>query len=226
MRKDKEIAINLRKQGKSYREIKESLKIPLSTLSGWFADVDWSKDMARKLSEAGSHKSTVRLVELNKIRGQLLVRAYEDARKEAAEELKELRYNPLFIAGLMLYWGEGGKNPRTGAKFSNTDPELIKLYVFFLTQACRIPMEKIKLHILVYPDLEEKTCRAYWSRTSGVPWENFTKSVLIKGRHKTRRLTWGVCNVTVSSVYFKQKILEWLNLLPKELMNKAYYESI
>ncbi len=226
MRKDKENAIEMRRQGKSYREIRAALKVPLGTLSHWFGDIDWSKDIAKRLAKEIQADHTVRLLELNKIRGEHLKRAYEAARAEAAEELKVLKYNPLFIAGIMLYWGEGGKDPKDAVKFANTDAEMIAFYIQFLTKACRIPMGKIKGHVLYYPDLQENICRSYWSKTSGIPIENFTKSTLIKGRHQVRRLTWGVCIVTVSSFYFKQKVLEWIKLLPGELMNRAYYETL
>lgn len=43
MRQDKETAKNLRKLGKSYREIEEELGIPRSTLSDWFGSEEWSK---------------------------------------------------------------------------------------------------------------------------------------------------------------------------------------
>ena len=109
MRKDKEIAFNMRRSGKSYNEIRSALKIPRATLSGWFSKVDWSNDIAKKLAVAVQKQHTVRIIELDKIRGTHLKRAYEEAREEARTDLFELRYNPLFIAGLMLYWGEGDK---------------------------------------------------------------------------------------------------------------------
>ncbi len=226
MREDKEIATQLRKNGKSYREIRAQLKIPLATLSDWFSEIKWSKDIAKKLAETAQSQSIIRIVELNKIRGATLARVYKEARKEAAKELNELKYNPLFIAGLMLYWGEGTKNPKDGVKLTNTDPHMIRLYVFFLRRVCRIPLNKIKAHILIYPDLQENICRSYWSKMSGLPIGNFTKSVVIQGRHQKRRLNWGVCTITVSSFYFKEKMLEWLRLLPKELMDQTYYENI
>lgn len=113
MRKDKEIAIKLRKHGKSYRQIRDEMRIPLSTLSGWFRDADWSKGIARELVQKNLRESAVRIRELNAVRGSNLARVYEEARTEAREEFERLKYHPLFIAGLMLYWGEGGKVTRT-----------------------------------------------------------------------------------------------------------------
>ncbi|MDO8604295.1 MAG: hypothetical protein Q7K40_02760 [bacterium] len=227
MRKDKEIAFKMRKNGKSYNEIREALKIPKATLSGWFSEINWSKDIAKKLAASVQKQHTIRLIELDRIRGTHLKRAYEEAREEARKEMAELKYNPLFIAGLMLYWGEGDKSSiRNGVRIANTDPSLIKLYIFFLTRACKIPIERIKAHVLIYPDLDATKCIQYWAEASGLPESNFTKCTTIVGRHKTKRLGWGVCLVAVSSTYFKEKMLEWLKMFPSELMNKEYYESI
>ena len=226
MRKDKGNAMKLRRLGKSYREIHAALKIPKATLSDWFKELDWSGEIKNRLSSEMRAQHGARLIELNKVRGEHLKRAYGAARAEAEVELKALKYNPLFIAGVMLYWGEGGKSPRDGVKFTNTDAKMIAFYVEFLKKACQIPESRIKGHLLLYPDLEERTCRSYWSKISGIPQENFTKNTIIVGRHKTRRLNWGICMVTVSSFYFKQKVLKWMELLPKELLEPEYYANI
>lgn len=226
MRKDKETASEMRRAGKSYNEIHAALAIPKSTLSDWFGREEWSSAVRKKLAASTQEEHTIRLVELNKVRGAHLAKAYEAAREEAREEFATLKYDPLFISGIMLYWGEGAKDPKQGVKFTNSDPKMVNLYIAFLTRACRIPIEKIRAYVLIYPEIEEKTCRAYWVKMSGLPWENFTKSVVIAGRHATRRLGWGVCTVSVSSTYFKQKILEWIKLLPEELLKKEYYENM
>lgn len=216
----------MRKNGKSYNEIHTALKIPQATLSDWFSREEWSKAVRSQLVVSTREGNKIRLVALNKMRGESLERSYAQAREEATEELKTLKYDPLFISGVMLYWGEGAKDPKQGVKLVNSDPRMIRHYVSFLKHSCGIPVESIKAHLIIYPDIEEKTARAYWSKMGGLPWENFTKSVVIQGRHPTRRLGWGVCSVAVSSTYFKAKMLEWVRLLPQELLQKEYYENI
>ena len=216
----------MRRDGKSYAEILAALKIPKATLSDWFGQSDWSRDVRKKLTKNATAVGTKRLRELNQIRGTNLKDAYHEAREEARKEFMELKYNPLFIAGLMLYWGEGDKVTRHNTRLTNTDSEMIRLFVFFLTHACQIPEERIKASVLVYPDLNAAECLAYWSRVSKISRSNFTKCIAIRGRHKTKRLPSGVCIVVVSSAYFKTKILEWMSLLPKELMDRKYYASM
>lgn len=226
MRKDKENAVYLRKGGMSYRGISRKLKIPMGTLSGWFANEEWSKEMREKLTASATNESRARMRELANIRGQNLKRIYEEARMEAAKELATLKYNPLFIAGIMLFWGEGSKLSKSHVSLTNTDPQMLKLYVAFLTRVCGVPAERIRGHILLYPDLDDWLCRVYWSQEVGLSKDNFGKSTVIQGKHKTRRLSFGICILNVSSTYLKVKINEWVKLLPKELMDKGYYENI
>lgn len=226
MRKDKEIAIELRRGGKSYRQIKAELKVPLSTLSDWFKDIEWSRDIAATLARSANAQHVTRLRDLNRVRGEHLSRAYEEGRKEARTAFEDLKYNPLFIAGLMLYWGEGDRATKHLVRLTNTEPEIIKLFRLFLTHICRIPESKIRTVLLIYPDLNEEVCREYWSRTCGLPLESFKKSIVIRGREKKSRLSYGTCALVISSTYFKVKMLEWLKLLPLELMKASYYAKI
>lgn len=226
MRSDKDKATELRRSGKSYKQIREELKIPLSTLSEWFSGEEWSAAIRSKLTESAQEVSTARIKELDKVRGYYLEKAYREAREEAIVEFETLKYNPLFIAGMMLYWGEGTKSARSQIRLANSDPEMIKLFLAFLEKACRIPRGKLRLAILSYPDLDEASLRRFWSFATGIPLSQFHKTMVIKGRHTTRKLTTGVCTVVVSSTYFREKFFLWLNLLPKELMKREYYEII
>ena len=99
-------------------------------------------------------------------------------------------------------------------------------FVSFLQKICRLPNERIRVNVLIYPDLKAEHCIQYWSEKSGLSADHFTKCVTIQGRHKTNRLSYGICIICVSSTYLKVKILKWLKLLPKELMGKSYYESM
>jgi hypothetical protein len=224
MRKDKQQAMSLRRTGKSYKEIRAQIGIPISTLSDWLRPHQWSQNIAKSLAEIANKQNSVRVRKLNKIRGQRLARLYKEASIEAVKEFNRLKYHPMFIAGIMLYWGEGDRLTKHTVRFGNTDPAMMRLFVNFLLHVCKVPQEKIKASVLLYPDLDEYKCRLYWSEHAGVPLEKFNKSILIQGRHKTRRLKYGVCSVMVCSTYLKKKMLIWLNLFPNELLSESYYK--
>ncbi len=216
MRKDKELAIELRRAGKSYREIKKEIGVSLSTLSLWFKDLEWSKDVGRKLIFQHISDSTTRIFELNKVRGKRLDTIYELGRKVAAKEFDKLKTDPLFVAGVVAYWGEGDKTTKHLCRLANSDPAMIRLFWLFLTKKCRIPENKIACWLILYPDLDEQIVKKQWSLESGIPESNFRKAVFIKGRHPTKRNKYGVCSIVVPSRFFKEKMLLWLRLIAEE----------
>lgn len=219
MRTDKQKAILLRKQGKSYKDVKFVLNIPKSTLSGWLSKKRWSRDIKRRLTEKAEIKSKKRILQLNKIRKKKLDHLYKKAKIEASYEFLRFRKNSLFITGLSIYWGEGDKINKHQVRISNTDPNLVRIFVEFLIKICKIEKGKIKSWILIYPDLDEKECLNFWKQRTGLKEENFTKTIIINGKHKTKKIRFGVCNITVSNRYFKEKMIKWLELLPKYIIN-------
>lgn len=217
MRKDKKEAVELRKLGKSYSEIKKELGVPKSTLSEWFSNLDWSQEIAEKRAEKAIKENTIRIKKLNKVRGKKLDKLYAQARKEAEEDFKKLKLHPLFVAGVMLYWGEGDKSENGPVRISNTDPGMIKAFYHFLKHVCGIKDSDISAYVLLYPELKEKECKEYWIKNTDLSVDHFTKSVVIEGRHETRRLDYGVCNLHTSSKYLKEKIKVWIDLFSEEL---------
>lgn len=225
MRKDKAEVLQLRKLGKSYNEIRRQIRIPKSTLSEWLSSVAWSKRIKKVLVEKSKTQSAIHLRKLDKVRGAHLARIYQEAQEEARQEFDHLKFYPLFITGVSLYWGEGDRATEHQVKIVNTDPKMIRLFVYFLQKVCNVPQERIRAYILLYPDLAEKECRTFWINESTLPSVNFGKSTVIQGRHKTRRLRHGVCTVGVSSKYLKQKMLVWLDLLPDQLLKMSIEDA-
>lgn len=223
MRHDKSQVFRLRRMGKSYNAIRRDLRISKGTLSEWLRPYGWSKNIASSLAEKSKQTSAVRIRYLNNIRGKHLARLYLDAQAEAGREFEKLKYHPLFIAGVAIYWGEGDKVSGHGVRIANTDPTMIRLFVNFLAHVCQIPKNRIKAWILIYPDLDGEVCKKFWVEKSGISNHNFTKCITVQGRHKTNRVRYGVCNVGISSKYFKKKMLIWLKLLPVQLLSKRYY---
>ena len=218
MRLEKQEAINLRRNGKSYKEIHDTLGIPKSTLSDWFSTKDWSREIARKLNKESSLESLKRLIFLNTQRKSHLDNLYVQAREEAKEEFHFLRNDPLFISGMMIYWGEGDKRTSGQVRVSNSDPEMIKIFLSFLNKMCGTSSSRIWFNLLVYPDNDIKKVEAFWQSFLGAEKESFQKSVRLKGKEKTKRLEYGICNVGISSRYLKEKMLIWLKLLKDELI--------
>ncbi|MDP3996147.1 MAG: helix-turn-helix domain-containing protein [bacterium] len=217
MRFDKVRAFELRKQGKSYKEISQLLGMSLSTLSDWFKNEPWSNEIKSRLASKASAKNACKLELMHKARSTQLKNLYEKARREAKDEYKKFRENPLFIAGLMIYWGEGDKLSKYRCSVANTEPKMIRIFVKFLV-LCGVKYDRIVGWILLYPDLDASVCRNFWVKEAGLDNIRFTKSIIIKGKSTIKRLHYGVCNVGFHNRYFKEKMLIWFQLVAKDLV--------
>ena len=222
MRKDKEKAIELRHQNKSYKSISRELGIPLGTLAGWFRNELWSQEIRDKLGIEASlafPEKLKRIVAANKKRWADTHEAY---RQEAVKEFSKLKDDPLFLAGIMLYWGEGEKMSKSSrVRLANSEPEMIRIFYLFLIKALKISPEKIKAWLLLYPDLIDPVQKNFWSKATGIPISQFSKSTYIKGRHPTKRLSYGVCTIHISSRALKERVLKWLELYQDYLRSHA-----
>lgn len=218
MRHDKTRATLLRKNGLSYQNITTRLGVPRSTLSNWFSDKEWSRGIYKTLNKKNLLMSRRRIIRLDKIRGRNLDKVYEKAREDSRKDFKVLKYHPLFVAGVMIYWGEGDKASRHNFRVTNSDPLLMKIFLTFLRQICGNDENRIRAWILTYPDLDTNDCEIFWSKTLGLSRKNFTKTIVIKGRHKTKRVTHGICTINYSSRFLKEKMLVWISLLADDLL--------
>jgi len=210
-------AFELRKEGKSYKQIGALLNLQKSTIAYWFRGLSWSEDIRKQLTERAEKVSRERLIRLNNLKKVKWAKFYERARNEAEEEFKVFKTNPLFIAGIMIYWGEGSKTLKSSVKIANTDPEMLMTFNNFLKKICKIEPARIKAWLLLYPDLKQEQCLEFWSKYVNIPKENFYRSTVIAGRHKSRRLGYGVCSINVSSFYLQRKMLRWIELFVNDL---------
>ncbi len=217
MRDDRYLAIKLRKQKKSYNEISRILGIPKSTLHYWFKGNSWSEEIKKELMEKAwklGRKQLKLMVEANKKKWE---EWHRQCQQEAVKEFPSLKNNRLFVTGIMLYWSEGdSKMKNCQVRLSNTDPEMIRIYSLFLQKICKIPKDKIKIQLILYPDLNEQECKKLWQKAIGIPITQFTKAQFIKGKHPTTRLSYGICNIHLTDRRLKEKIFTWIKLYQQE----------
>lgn len=222
MRKDKEKAVELRKTGHSYKKISRDLGIATSTLASWFHSEPWSQEIKARLSAQVSLTNAGALERMAKANRMRFEAKREEYRVAAIREFETLKNDPLFLAGIMLYWGEGEKQQKSGVvRLGNSEPEMIRIYNLFLTKALKISPEKISAWLLLYPDLVDSVQKNFWSKATGLSLAQFKKSIYIKGRHPIKRLSYGVCTIVVCSRAFKERILKWLELYQDFLRSHA-----
>lgn len=170
-------------------------------------------------------KSTLRLQTLNRARGDILAAHYVQAEKEALIELAANLHDPLFVAGVVAYWGEGDKLHKNHVRLTNTDPKMLCMFVKFLQKYGKFDLNDLRLAIFVYKDLDIELCKRYWSENTGITKAH--KPQILPGRDKRRRLVYGTATVIVMNTYFKKKLLLWIDQIPKMVLNTVpSYEAI
>lgn len=217
MRQDKELAFKLRKEGKSYREIQKKLGISRSTLCEWFKNVEWSRHIKNKNKNEVIRISTDRINKMNIVRGLMLKNKYDDIIEEAKEAYLLYKNNPLFVAGLMLYDGEGDHLSKNAIRFANIDFGLHKVFINFSKEFLKKDKKFIKFSVLLYPDLNIDECVDKWCKELGILKENVYKPQVIMGRLKTRKLHFGVGTSIILSSFLKHKLLFWINQIKIDL---------
>ncbi|MEK9180250.1 MAG: helix-turn-helix domain-containing protein [Patescibacteria group bacterium] len=218
MRRDKEKAVELRKKSKSYNEISRALGIPKSTLAGWLSRDPVSRKIKATLTIQAAKNSRQRIKNLIEANRARWAQQREKAREEAFRDFPYLKRNPLFVAGLMLYWAEGDNKPGNPFRLTNTNSKIISLYTKFLVDVLKIPKENIRCGLILYPDLSEKICLSFWSQIIGIPKTQFYKTQVIGGRHPSKRLSNGICMIICGNRLLKEKVFVWLDLLSKNLV--------
>ncbi|OJI08353.1 hypothetical protein BK005_00915 [bacterium CG10_37_50] len=100
--------------------------------------------------------------------------------------------NDLKIIGAMLYVCEGTKVRRDfrtkngyvySIELTNSDFKIIKIFSRFLKKIIEADWNRVKGQVFLYPDLVEKELVKYWSDASGIPINQFQKSIILKAKN-------------------------------------------
>lgn len=171
----------LRTKGYSLPEISKKLKIGKTTAFRYAKDIMVLPQYVELLkSKRGGSRKIKQIKERQ---------ALAQAKKRFAN-LSD-REKLLFISA--LYWGEGSKS---SFGLSNTDHNLIRVFVFGLRELLEVTEDRLGVSIRIYEDLDKEKCLDFWSQIVGVPKEKFLRVDVLKGK-KNGKLTYGMCRVRV-----------------------------
>ncbi len=119
--------------------------------------------------------------------------------------------NDLKITGVMLYWGEGAKTGNV-VNFSNSNPEMIVVFLRFLREVCGVDKERIKILIHMYPDHNSDTLQSFWSSVSGISRNNFYRPHIHDGKPGTykNKSVYGTASISYCDTKLLKLILVWI----------------
>lgn len=204
--KERRLAIYLRKQGKSYSQIRELVKVSKSSLSLWLRNVPLTEKQILGLKEikmraVERYRETMRIKRAKRISGYYL----DQCRKWLPLSNRELN-----IAGLFLYLGEGGKMSRNTVGICNTDPSVMKFVLFWLVNGLKIPKNKIRLNLHLYSDMDISAEEGFWLTQLGLNKSSLNKPYIKRSFKKDidqKGFGHGTCNLQVHNTVLKENIL-------------------
>lgn len=209
-------AIALRKKGYSYSEIADLLSVSQSTLSLWLKDIVIGDKYIQILTDK-QRKGQLKGASIKRTTRK---RQEELILAEAIRDIKGISKKELLLLGSVIYWCEGAKqkenNISQGVVFSNSDPFLIKLFLKWVREICKIQESNIKYNLCIHENANIDKAVDYWSKVVIIPRSRFGKTVLKKHNIKTNRKNtednyYGLMRLSISkSTNLNRKIAAWI----------------
>lgn len=207
MKKDKLLrrATRLRKKGYSLREISEDLSISKSSAHLWLKNIVLNNKARKRIEKI---RIDARL-KANRVNHEKKVKRLKIARLEADKTLYKLYLNKKHFRLLcsLIYWCEGAKEDMT-LKFSNSDPKLVKTFLYLLRKSFQIDEKKFRpiVHLHRYHDEKKQLC--FWSKIMKIPLKQFMNSYMKPNTKKRINPSYQGCvNVTYYDASLSRELL-------------------
>jgi transcriptional regulator with XRE-family HTH domain len=215
----RERAIAMRKDGLSYREIREELGVSKSTLSLWLRDVELTEEQHERLlamKKLGSSRAG-RTMQARRLAKQAATR------EAAAAQITAVAESELFVAGVVAYWAEGTKSkpwrPEERFCFVNSDSEMITLILRWL-DLIGVTRDRLILRVSIHESADVERAEEHWREVTGVGPDQFRRASLKRHNPRTVRKNVGadyhgclVVNVRRSTELSRQIAGWWAGII-------------
>lgn len=213
----RERALLLRKIGRlSYSAISKKIDVSKSTLSYWLADLPLKESEIKQLRKRAWEKG-----ETARERFRNSMRVKKDKENEVIyekikKEILPIDSRDLYIAGLILYVGEGDKRNRHRIALANNDPAVVAFFTKWLQKFSKIPREKIRFGLHLYENMNIAKERKFWQDALGFGGKSFYKDQI-----RSLKTTFsysegsrhGTCTVYVIGTKPKTEIMQAIRVL-------------
>ncbi|GAA2422158.1 hypothetical protein GCM10010191_37300 [Actinomadura vinacea] len=181
----RELAISLRKEGRTYREIAGSLGVSISTCSLWLRDVPAPPRPGHEQERVAAMWQS-RWAPYHEARE----RERHETKLAASSEFGDLDERDILLAGALVYWCEGSKDKiyrrQERLVFINSDPALVRFFLRFL-QVAGVPREHLRFQLHIHETADIPASTRFWAELTGTPEDAFQKPVIKGHKPKTKR---------------------------------------
>lgn len=211
--KKHEEALQLRREGKSYSQIKKNLGVSKSTLSGWLHNFPLTKSQLELLGP----KSEIRIEHYRATRKIQREQVFQESYMSEQLKILPLSKRDIFIAGLMLYWGEGTKCTPSSVSFANTDPAAVKMFLKWIIECYRANKNDVWVRLHLYKDMNIGKEITFWSGRLALPKTRFKKPYIKDS--SLQRITYkggfghGTCNILIYNAILTRRVMSGLKVM-------------
>ena len=206
-------AIELRQKNMSYSQIAQQLQIPKSTLSGWLKDYPLPKHIIVAIRDKNPERIKKYQSTMRKKREAIM----SALRKEELKKILPISNKELYIAGLFLYWGEGGKTSPWRITLSNSDPKMIIFFINWARKCLNVRTSDFRLLVHLYSNMDVKKELIYWSKITQIPENQFFKPYIKESNSTTithhSNNNHGTCNATINNANIARRVLSALEVI-------------
>ncbi len=216
---ERNLAVDLRKKGYAINQIAKEINVAKSSVSLWVRDVKLTKSQIDTLKTMPFTSQAIEKRRKSRLDNERTKRNCHIS--DAENEITDISNRDLWLMGTMLYWAEGGKTRRM-VRFSNGDPEMIRIMIKYFEIICNVPKNKMRGHIHIHEGLDPIAAKLYWSTISTVPVKQFFKTYqkpVISSQNKKHSLPYGVLDIYVLDTALFYKITGWAKGIFKKSKN-------
>jgi len=216
-------AINLRLDQKlSYSAIKQKLGVPKSTLSYWLKNYPLSETQIKELKEKGMLNAEAGYERFRNSMCEKREKIDHGVYLREKNRLSKISKDSEYIAGLMLYLGEGEKTTPHRLILINTDYRIILFFIAWMKKFLNVSPKDIRLTLHLYENMDIKKEKLYWENKLGLPKSQFYKEQIRKLRVASfsypGSFKHGTCSIYVGGVDRKRKVMMAIKVLLERLV--------
>lgn len=205
-----EIALKMKRDNLSTKEISEKMNRPIGTIKRWLAP--YKLKASSEVIKANALKASLKMQENYALKRK---KAYDKANETVEIDLED----KLLRDFVNIYIGEGDKRNNTRVSIVNSDPKIILLSVFVMKKFFLKENQKINLQVRHYKNNDnEIELLEYWKNlvnNESIKFTTYTQpTVKAEGHNNSNQ--YGLIVLTINDTYAKEKLNAYMDYVKEE----------
>lgn len=172
-------AKEMRKQGISMVKIAKELNVSKSSVYRWCQDIKLTNEQKSKLQENKSKAMKKARKKAMERKSEIKEKRIKENRKKGKQRVGKLSERDKYIAGLMLYSGEGAKTDGR-VEIANTNPQIIKFMLDWFNYFFNKKPSDFRAELYIHDNLDSQKAIDFWHKYTKIPIEKFLEPYIVK----------------------------------------------